>query len=365
MENLLLVPVDDTVVFPNMTVTLAVDAGDEDRVVLVPREGDEFASVGTVAEVVERVRLPGGVRAVALSGLYRAGIGAAATGADGALRVEVTPHPDDEPKDGRTRELEREYRAVVEEILDLRGDDGRIAAFVRSITEPGALADTAGYSPDIDYGQKVELLSTLDVTERLEKAVAMQRERLSELQVRRRIREDVQSGAEQQQREYFLRKQMDSIRKELGEDEGSIVDEYRTKIEEAGMPEAVREQAEKELSRLERTGDQSGESSVIRTYLDWLLAVPWSKRSEERLDPAHAREVLDADHAGLEDVKDRITEYIAVRKLREERGIEPDKKSGAILTLIGPPGTGKTSARRVDRARDRARVRAHVAGRRA
>src|SRR5439155_26787084 len=201
-------------------------------------------------------------------------------------------------------------------VLDRRGDDGRISAFVRSITEPGVLADTAGYSPELSYEQKLELLGTLDVTERLEKAVRFQRERLAELQVRARIRDDVQSGAEKQQREYFLRKQMESIRKELGEDEGSVVDEYRKKIEEAGMPDAVREQAEKEVGRLERQGDASGESSMIRTYLDWLVALPWSKRSEERLDPVHAREVLDADHAGLEDVKDRITEYIPVRKLR-------------------------------------------------
>ncbi len=144
------------------------------------------------------------------------------------------------------------------------------------------------------------------------------------MQVRQRIRDDVESGAQKQQREYFLRKQMESIRKELGEDEGSVADEYRAKIEEAGMPDAVREQAEKELARFERMGDSSGESSMIRTYLDWLIAVPWSKRSDERLDPNHAREVLDADHAGLEDVKDRITEYLAVRKLRQDRGIEED-----------------------------------------
>jgi ATP-dependent Lon protease len=153
----------------------------------------------------------------------------------------------------------------------------------------------------------------------------------------------VESGAQRQQREYILRKQMESIRKELGDDDASVADEYRHKIEEAGMPEAVREQAEREVGRLERMGDASGESSMIRTYLDWLVSVPWSKRSEERLDPAHAREVLDADHAGLEDVKERIVEYLAVRKLREERGIEEDRRSGAILTLIGPPGTGKTS----------------------
>src|SRR5919204_363900 len=154
------------------------------------------------------------------------------------------------------------------------GDDERVAAFLRSITEPGALADAAGYSPDLNFEQKVQLLETLDVTERLELALALQRERLAELQVRKRIRDDVQEGAERQQREYFLRKQMESIQRELGEDEGSVVDEYRQKIEAAGMPEAVREQADKELGRLERMGDQAGEAAMIRTYLDWLIAVP-------------------------------------------------------------------------------------------
>jgi ATP-dependent Lon protease len=343
LSNLLLVPLEDLVVFPNMSVTLTVDVGDEERVLLVPKHEGEFAKVGTVAEVVDHVRLPGGGRAVELMGLHRGVAGAAQTGLRGELRVDVEEHEDDLPVDGRTRDLEREYRAVVEELLELRGDDGRVAQFVRSISEPGTLADTSGYSPDLRFEQKLRLLEAVDVTERLELALGMQRERLSELQVRRRIREDVQSGAEKQQREYFLRKQMDSIRKELGEDDGSVTDEYRKKIEEAGMPDEVREQAEKELSRFERMGEQSGESSMIRSYLDWLIAVPWSKRSEDQLDPVHTREVLDADHAGLEDVKDRITEYIAVRKLRKERGITEDRKSGAILTLIGPPGTGKTS----------------------
>src|SRR5262249_47371708 len=157
--------------------------------------------------------------------------------------------PDEVPVDGRTRDLEREYRAVVEEILELRGDDGRIAAFLRAIVEPGPLADSAGYSPSLTYEQKVELLRTLNVSDRLEMAVKLQRESLAELQVRKRIREDVQEGAEKQQREYFLRKQMDSIRKELGEDDASVVDEYRTKIEDAQMPEEVKEQALKELGR--------------------------------------------------------------------------------------------------------------------
>src|SRR6202171_5953067 len=338
-----LIPLDDTVVFPNMGITLTVDVGDDERVVLVPRHDNEFLEVGTIVEVSEQIRLPGGGHAVALSGEHRALIGAAETGPGGELRVDVDERPDEHPVDGRTRELEREYRATVEEILELRGDDGRIAAFLRAIAEPGALADSAGYSPTISYEQKVELLRTINVTERLELAVKLQRESLAELQVRKRIREDVQEGAEKQQREYFLRKQMDSIRKELGDDDASVVEEYRAKIEDAQMPEAVNEQALKELGRMERMGEQTGESSMIRTYLDWLIAVPWSKRSDEHLDPVAARAVLDADHAGLEDVKDRVTEYLAVRKLRQDRGIEADPKSGAILTLIGPPGTGKTS----------------------
>jgi len=363
MATLLLIPTDDAVVFPTMDVTLPIDVGDDERVLLVPRHDGEFARVGTVAEVAERVRLPGGARAVALRGLHRGTAGAAQTDASGKLRVEVEEHPDAVPLDGRTRNVEREYRAVVDELLELRGDDGRIAAFVRSITEPGALADTAGFSPEITHADKVRLLETVDVTERLELALSLQRDRLAELQVRARIRDDVQSGAEKQQREYFLRKQMESIRKELGEDDQSIVDEYRKKIEDAGMPDDVREQAERELGRLERMGEQSGEASMIRTYLDWIVAVPWAERSEERLDPQHAREVLDADHAGLEDVKDRIVEYIAVRKLREERGIAADKRSGAILTLIGPPGTGKTSiGESIARATGREFVRMSLGG---
>jgi ATP-dependent Lon protease len=363
MSRLLLVPLEDVVVFPGMSLTLAIDAGDEERVLLVPRHEGEFADVGTVAEVTDRVRMPAGARAFALQGLHRGVAGAAQTMPDGRLFVEVAEHPDEHPVDGRTRNLEREYRAVVEELLELRGDDGRIAGFLRSISEPGTLADTSGYSPDLTYDQKVRLLLTLDVTERLELALGYQRERLAELQVRKRIREDVESGAEKQQRDYFLRKQMDSIRKELGEDDASLVEEYRTKIEQAGMPEAAAEQALKELGRLERMGEQSAESSVIRTYLDWLIAIPWSETSEEKLDPVHAREILDADHAGLEDVKDRIVEYIAVKKLRVERGISEDKRSGAILTLIGPPGTGKTSiGESIARATGRKFVRMSLGG---
>jgi ATP-dependent Lon protease len=361
--KVLLIPLDDTVVFPNMTVTLPLDTGGESRVLLVPRHEGVYAKVGTVAEIVDTGRLPGGVEVVTLTGLHRATLGAAETGSGGRLFVEVDDLPDETPPPIKTRELETEYRAVVQEILELREADPRISEFLRSVIEPGALADTAGYSPELTFEQRVKLLETVDVVERLELAVTLQRERLAEMQVRRRIRDDVESGAQAQQREYFLRKQLESIRKELGDDEASVVDEYRRKLDETQMPDAVREQAERELARLERMGDASGEASMIRTYLDWLLAVPWGKTSDERLDPKLAREILDADHAGLDDVKERIVEYLAVRKLRQERGIEEDKKSGAILTLIGPPGTGKTSiGESIARALNREFVRMSLGG---
>jgi ATP-dependent Lon protease len=363
MKRLRIVPLDETVVFPGMPVTLPADVGADDQVLLVPRHGTSYAKVGVVAEVSERMRLAGRGLAVSLMGLHRAILGGASAEQDGVLRVDYEPKADHAPAPSVTRELEREYRAVVDEILELRGDDGRIRAFVRSITDAGALADTAGYSPDLNFNQKLQLLETFDVQERLNLALQFQRERLAELQVRQRIREDVEDGAQKQQREYFLRRQMDAIRKELGESDGSIVDEYRDKISAAGMPEKVKQQAERELDRLERMGDSNAESSMIRTYLDWLLAVPWAKRSEDRLDPVHARTVLDADHEGLDDVKRRITEYLAVRKLRTDRQMAEDRRSGVILTLIGPPGTGKTSiGESIARATGRQFVRMSLGG---
>jgi len=345
--NYRLVPLDDAIVFPTVTATLPIDVGDDERVFLLPRTDGEYGRVGVVAEVVERGTSRRGHPVATVVGLHRGIAGAAQAGDDGdVLHVDVQEIHDGHPDDEHTTEVAREYRAVVEEILELRGDDGRIANFLRSIEEPGALADTSGLAPDIPNDGKLRLLETIDVTQRLETAVELQRERLAELQVRSKIRDDVESGAQKQQREYFLRKQMESIRKELGEDDTDVIAEYEAKIVEAGMPEAVAEQATKELRRLERQGEQSPESSMIRSYLDWLIAVPWSKRSEDKLDPNHTREVLDSDHAGLEDVKKRITQFVAVRKLREERAeeIEEDSRAnGTILTLVGPPGTGKTS----------------------
>ncbi len=361
MTPLRIVPLDDVVVFPGMPVSVSMPLGGDTHVLLMPRRHNLYAKVGVVAEVTERPKNRRG--SSSLMALHRGVPGAAHTDPDGVLRVEVDERPDAAPPASAVRDIEREYRAVVEEILELRGDDGRIKAFVRSITDPGALADTAGYSPDLNVDQKLELLETLDVVARLTLAVRFQQERLAELRVRKRIREDVESGAQKQQRDYFLRQQMDAIRKELGENEASVAEEYRKKIAAAGMPDAARQQAERELSRFERMSDANAEAAMIRTYLDWLLAVPWSTRSEERLDPQHAREVLDTDHAGLKDVKDRITEYLAVRKLRADRGLADDRRSGAILTLVGPPGTGKTSiGESIARATGRQFVRMSLGG---
>jgi ATP-dependent Lon protease len=363
MNRLRIIPLDDVVVFPGMPVTLPIDVGSDARVLLVPRRDNTYAKVGVVADVSERVRLAGRGFAVSLTGLHRAIPGSAAAGQDGILRVDYEARPDQIPPPTLTRELEREYRAVVDEILELRGDDGRIRAFVRSITDTGALADTAGYSPDFNFSQKLQLLEMFDVVDRLKLALQFQRERLAELQVRKRIHDDVEDGAQKQQREYFLRRQMEAIRKELGDGDDSVVEEYRGKIAGAGMPDAVRVQAERELDRFARMGDSNAESAMIRTYLDWLLAVPWAKQSEDRLDPVHARAVLDADHEGLDDVKRRITESLAVRKLRRERGLAETRRSGVILTLIGPPGTGKTSiGESIARATGRQFVRMSLGG---
>src|SRR6266480_6581879 len=252
MNRLRIVPLDDAVVFPGMPVTLSVDVGRDEQVLLVPRHDNTYASVGVVADVSERMRIAGRGLAVSLTALHRGIPGAASADGDGVLRVDVEVRPDQRPAGTLTQELEREYRAVVDEILELRGDDGRIRAFVRSITDAGALADTAGYSPDLNFGQKLQLLETFDIIERLRLALQFQRERLAELQVRKRIRDDVEDGAQKQQREYILRRQMESIRKELGEDDGSVSEDYRTKIAELDLPEAVREQAEREVGRLER-----------------------------------------------------------------------------------------------------------------
>ncbi len=351
-----LLPLATGVVLPGMVVTMAIESEEakaaieasessEGRILLVPRLDGRYARVGTVAKVEDSGELPSGLRAVVVRGLHRATVGVGVPAPAGsALWVQAEPASTDVEPSSRARELAREYRAVVENILDYRGAGG-LAEALRGITDPGTMADTAGYSPDLSFEQKLEVLETVDVEARLEKVLAWARDTLADLTLKERIQTDVADGMEKTQREFLLRQQMAAIRKELGEDgdgEG-VVAEYRAKLDT--LPEATRAAVERELDRFERTSEQSPEHGWIRTWLDTVFEIPWGKKSDDSLDVADARAILDADHTGLEDVKDRIIEYLAVRKLRAERGLSPvsGRGSGAIIALVGPPGVGKTS----------------------
>jgi ATP-dependent Lon protease len=316
------------------------------RLLLVPHIEGRYAAVGVIAEVMEEGALPGGLPAVAVRGDQRASIGTGVPGTGAALWVEAEPLADGEATPA-VSELAREYRAVLENILLSRGAR-QVAAQLREITEPGQLADVAGYSPDLTLTQKVQVLETIDVETRLRLVLGWARDTLADLALRERIKTDVEEGMEKTQREFLLRRQLEAIKKELGQlgdGDESDPDDYRTKIADRDLPENVRTAVVREIDKLERTSDQSPEIGWIRTWLDTVLELPWGVESEDRLDVSEAARILDADHDGLEDVKERILEHLAVKKLQAERGLVPvdGRGSGAILALVGPPGVGKTS----------------------
>jgi ATP-dependent Lon protease len=319
------------------------------RLLLIPRIEGDYAAVGTIADIQEVTNDNGSSALIA--GVARARIGTATSRGDDVLWVQadrvddedLTDHPD-------VRRLATEYRAIVEEILELRGI-GAMASRILDLDDPGQLADLAVYSPDLSLPQKIEILETLDVPARLEKVLAWMNEVLAGLSIRKQIREDASERIDKSQREYVLRQQLESIKSELGEGDEAGSD-YRSRLAETDLPEAVFAAIEREIDRLERTSEQSPENGWIRAWLDTVFELPWSARTEDRLELEPAREVLDADHTGLEDVKDRIIEHLAVRKLRRDRGLDdgaeeddfrPRKGAGAILLLVGPPGVGKTS----------------------
>jgi ATP-dependent Lon protease len=316
------------------------------HLLLVPHIGGRYGTVGVVAEVTERGDLPGGLPAIVVRGDQRATIGTGVPGTGTALWVEAELIEEPAPTPEAV-ELAREYRAVLENILISRGAR-RMAVQLREVNEPGRLADLAGYSPDLSLEQKVEVLETIDVEARLRLVLGQARQALADLTLRERIKNDVETGMEKTQREFLLRRQLEAIRKELGElgspDEGAP-DDYRAKIAERTLPEAVRVAVQREVDKLERTSEQSPEHGWIRTWLDTILELPWGIESEDRLDVGAARQMLDDDHDGLQDVKERILEHLAVRKLQAERGLAPveDRGAGVILALVGPPGVGKTS----------------------
>ncbi|HYZ36931.1 MAG TPA: endopeptidase La [Pseudonocardiaceae bacterium] len=376
-------PLDDVVVLPGMVVPMrladaevraAVDAARaaagnpsaQPGILLVPRLDGKYASVGTWGLVEQIGRLPGGEQAAVVRGTHRVRIGAGTTGPGAALWVEAAVLEETGAAD-RAQELAKEYRALVITILQRRGAWQTIDSF-RQVDEPNMLADLAGYAPYLTQEQKLWLLETSDVVARLEKLVTWTQEQLAELDVAETINKDVKEGMERQQREFLLRQQLAAIRKELAELDGkpaSEEEDYRARVEAANLPEQVHKAAMTEVDKLERTAEASPEVGWIRTWLDTVLGMPWNSRTEDSYDIASAREVLDADHYGLEEVKDRIIEYLAVRRRRADRGlgVVGGRRSGAVLALVGPPGVGKTSlGESVARAMGRKFVRVALGG---
>jgi ATP-dependent Lon protease len=371
-------PLTTGVVLPNTVVTLTLDSdearaaiaaaeGGDGRLLLVPRIDGRYARVGTVAQVEESGELPGGVAAAILRGQHRATLGAGVAGTGAALWVEAAEVVDPDPTP-TVEALGRELRGVLS-VLGEQRRSRRLPELLRTTTDPGALVDGYGAWSDLPTERKLELLEAVDVQARVERGLALAREALAEHELAEKIRHEVTDGMEKTQREFLLRQQLQAIRKELGEDDGGdVVSGYRARVEEADLPEAVRTAVEREVDRLERTGEQSPEHGWIRTWLDTILDLPWGVRSEERLDVGAARAILDADHTGLADVKDRIVEYLAVRKLRAARGLDDSHESarrgsGLILALVGPPGVGKTSlGESVARATGREFVRVALGG---
>lgn len=383
-------PLDDVVVLPGMVVPLelddaetraAVDAAraaagrstglgvrseSKARVLLVPRDDGQYPAVGTLGVIEQVGRLPGGESVVVVRGEGRVRIGSGTTGPGAALWVEATRVPDVEA-DERTLELAREYKALVTTVLGKRGA-WQVVDHVQALEDAGDLADNSGYAPYLSLQQKIEVLQTIDVQERLTKVVGWTRDHLAELDVAETIRKDVQEGMDKQQREFLLKQQLAAVRKELNELNGtpdSEEEDYRARVEAANLPEKVLEAALKEVDKLEHASDASPEGGWIRTWLDTVLEIPWNERGEDAYDVAEARAILDADHSGLDDVKERIVEYLAVRKRREERGlgVVGGRRSGAVLALVGPPGVGKTSlGESVARAMGRSFVRVALGG---
>ncbi|OLL75444.1 ATP-dependent protease La Type I [Pseudonocardia sp. Ae168_Ps1] len=353
-------PLDDTVVLPGMVVPVRLDApdtraaidaataagdGDDDgrRVLVVPRLDGRYGAISVVAVLEQIGRLPNGDRAAVVRGERRARIGSGVSGPGAALWVEAEPVDSAGPT-GRTHELATEYKALVVGILQQRGA-WQVIDSVQQTSDPGQLADLAGWASWLDVAHKAELLAETDVTARLEKLLEWTKAHVAEQEVSEKISNDVREGMEQQQREFLLRQQLAAIRKELGEDDPDGEADYRARVEAADLPEHVRKAALAEVGKLERASDQSPESGWIRTWLDTVLDIPWNDTTEDSADLVEARRILDTDHAGLDDVKERLIEFLAVRARRNRRGTDTigGRGSGAVLSLVGPPGVGKTS----------------------
>ncbi|MBF6084385.1 endopeptidase La [Nocardia cyriacigeorgica] len=373
-QNLPVLFLTDPIVLPGMVVPIELDesaqaaidaarAAKTDQVLVAPRLDEGYAAYGVVATIEQVGRLRGGAPAAVLKAERRAKIGHGVTGPGAALWVEAEP-VEDVPADGRTKELAAEYKKLVVSVLQRR-EAWQVIDAVNQLSDPSAIADTAGYATYLTSEQKRELLETPEPAKRLATLIEWTKAHIAEAEVSEKISEEVREGMEKSQREFLLRQQLNAIRKELGEDEPDGAEDYRTRVEQADLPDSVREAALREVGRLERASDQSPESGWIRTWLDTVLELPWTVKTTDSTDVSAARAVLDADHHGLDEVKDRMVEYLAVRSRRAARGLEVvgGRGSGAVLVLVGPPGVGKTSlGESVARALGRKFVRVALGG---
>ncbi|MGB4181993.1 MAG: endopeptidase La [Dethiobacteria bacterium] len=376
-EQLPLLPLRGLLVFPNMV--LHLDVGRErsvkaleeamvgdNRILLMaqkdakvdePAEADLF-TVGTVALIKQMIKLPGGTIRVLVEGLTRASI-IRYLHTEPFFKVEAELIPEETVKTPEVEALRRSLLYQFEQYLKAsRRIPPETLATVSGIEEPGRLADIIASHLSLKIQQKQELLEAASAKERLEKLSEILSREIEIVEIERRINMRVRKQMEKTQKEYYLREQMKAIQKELGEkDERTAeADEYREKISKAALPLEVEEKALEEVERLEKMPPAAAEGIVIRTYLDWLLELPWSTVTTDRLDLDRAAEILDEDHYGLHEVKERIIEYLAVRQLAE-------KLKGPILCLIGPPGVGKTSlAKSIARALERNFVRISLGG---
>ncbi|MGZ4700145.1 MAG: endopeptidase La [Ilumatobacteraceae bacterium] len=329
---------------------------------------DAAGDIGVVARVPNSGAMPNGEMAAIVQAEVRTRIIARHPSERGAEHADLVLLSDARPSP-RVEGVVRELRVVLEEIGKLRGSR-RLPEILRSVADPGQLADAVTTWSEADPDHQANVLAAIDVGERVDLVMAWAKDHLAELQVSAQIRADVTEGVDKQQREYLLRQQLAAIRKELGEGDDDVVGEYRAKVADLALPEKVANAVNKEIDRLERTGQQSPEHSWIRTWLDRIFELPWNTRSDDQLDLTAARQVLDADHYGLDEVKDRIVEFLAVRKLKLSRessrtddvSTNP-RQSGVVMTLVGPPGVGKTSlGESVARAMGRKFVRVALGG---
>jgi ATP-dependent Lon protease len=364
-NTLPVLPLPGDVLLPGMVVTISLESDEakaaaqaaeasDQTLLLVPRIGTSYSKVGVVGKVESTGQLPGGTQALVVRALHRAHVGQGVVGTGSGLWLQTEPVPDPVPATEAAKEKGQELRATLRALFESMGAR-QVRGILSSVSpeEPGALADLVGWWPELTVERKVELLETVDVEARVTLVLGWAKEALAERELAEKIASSVRDDLEDQQKEHLLRRQMDAIRKELGDDGSTeeTVDGYKERIdalEASGLVhESVISQLRKELGRFERMNEQQMERGWIQGWLDTVLGLPWTERTDDNLDVTDARATLDADHTGLDEVKDRIVELLAVRKLRQERGIDDvgtaRRKPGAILALVGPPGVGKTS----------------------